>query len=125
MGGHDASLWAALLGGVIGAGAGYLVEQQFGNREGIEYVVHMDDGRTVTLVQNRRDGEQPLDNGTPVLVQVGSKYSRVIQAPAGTPRRDGSGWVDPDSIGQVAPTSPSGGISGGAQALPVGASQQQ
>jgi outer membrane lipoprotein SlyB len=91
----------ALLGGLLGAGAGYLAEKRVKSGEGIEYIVEMADGRTVTMVQNREDEEQPLADGTPVLVQVGSRYSRIIEHP----RAEGGGatgipqdWVDPDTI---------------------------
>jgi outer membrane lipoprotein SlyB len=101
MGGASGSGWAAILGAVIGAGIGYVAEQQMSNREGIEYIVQMDDGRTVTIVQNREEEEQPLADGTPVLVQYSGKYTRVLAAPPGTKRRGGGGWVDPDSMGAV------------------------
>jgi outer membrane lipoprotein SlyB len=94
---------AAVIGGVIGAGAGYLAQQQASNREGIEYVLRMDDGRTVTLVQNRADQEQPLPDGTPVLVQISGQYTRVIADPRA--ERTGGGWTDPDI---VAPSASSG-----------------
>lgn len=91
----------ALLGALIGAGAGYLAEREARSGEGIEYIVEMADGRTVTLVQNRADEEEPLPDGTPVLVQVSSRYSRIIEHP----RAEGGGatgipqdWVDPDTI---------------------------
>jgi outer membrane lipoprotein SlyB len=71
-----------LLGAVIGAGIGYLVEDSARSREGIEYMVRLDDGRVVTLVQNREDDEAPMQNGTPVLVQYGSDYTRVVERPA-------------------------------------------
>jgi outer membrane lipoprotein SlyB len=50
----------AVIGGVLGAGVGYLAQKQLNNREGVEYVLQMDDGRTVTLVQNRTSDEPPL-----------------------------------------------------------------
>lgn len=87
---------AAVIGGVIGAGAGYLSQQQLNNREGIEYVLRMDDGRTVTLVQNRESDEPALPDGTPVLVQVSGQYTRVIQDPRAERRSGSAGWVDPD-----------------------------
>jgi outer membrane lipoprotein SlyB len=106
--------WAAVIGAVVGAGAGYLAQDAASGREGIEYLVHMDDGRTVTLVQNRADEEIPLPDGTPVLVQLGGKYSRVVADPRGTSRsatigsgRTGGEWVDPDRIDS--PPSPSQG----------------
>jgi outer membrane lipoprotein SlyB len=97
----------AVLGGLIGAGIGYISQQQLNNREGIEYVLEMDDGRTVTLVQNRADDEVPLADGTPVLVQVSGQYTRVIADPRAE-RMAGADWVDPDTAG----TSGTGGQPG-------------
>jgi outer membrane lipoprotein SlyB len=87
----------AVIGGVLGAGVGYLAQKQLNNREGIEYVLHMDDGRTVTLVQNRESDEPPLPDGTPVLVQVSGQYTRVIADPRAE-RVGGADWVDPDRV---------------------------
>jgi outer membrane lipoprotein SlyB len=101
MGGRSGTGWAAILGAVVGAGVGYVAQQQMNNREGIEYIVQMDDGRTVTIVQNREDTEKPLANGTPVLVQYSGKYTRILPAPPRTTPKGGGGWVDPDTIGAV------------------------
>ncbi len=87
----------AVIGGVLGAGAGYLAQQRLNNRQGIEYVLQMDDGRTVTLVQNRAEDETPLPDGTPVLVQVSGQYTRVITDPRAE-RMGGADWVDPDTV---------------------------
>ncbi|MGH6884668.1 MAG: hypothetical protein ACREGK_01165 [Geminicoccales bacterium] len=87
----------AVIGGVLGAGMGYLAQKQLNNREGIEYVLQMDDGRTVTLVQNRQSDEPPLPDGTPVLVQVSGQYTRVIADPRAE-RVGGADWVDPDTV---------------------------
>jgi outer membrane lipoprotein SlyB len=87
----------AVIGGVLGAGAGYLAQRQLNNRDGIEYVLQMDDGRTVTLVQNRAADEAPLPDGTPVLVQVSGQYTRVIADPRAE-RVGGADWVDPDTV---------------------------
>ncbi len=86
----------AVIGGVLGAGVGYLAQKQMNNREGIEYVLQMEDGRTVTLVQNRESEEQPLPDGTPVLVQVSGQYTRVMPDPRAE-RMGGGDWVDPDT----------------------------
>ena len=105
IGSGSGSTLAAVLGGLLGAGAGYLAEQRLKSREGIEYVLQMDDGRTITLIQNREAEEQPLPDGTPVLVQIGSRYSRVLERP----EIDGGGaagdWVDPDAGGAGEPES--------------------
>ncbi|WGF88667.1 hypothetical protein [Marinivivus vitaminiproducens] len=74
---------AAVLGGLVGAGAGALAERGFKRGSGIEYIVGMADGRTMTIVQNQDAGEVPIAAGTPVLVQLGGSYSRVIPDPRG------------------------------------------
>lgn len=74
--------WAALVGAVLGAGLGYATERGVNTREGIEYVILLTDGRRIMLTQNRQGEEAPIANGTPVLVQLGGKYSRVFPDPA-------------------------------------------
>jgi outer membrane lipoprotein SlyB len=106
----------AVIGGVLGAGMGYLAQQQMNNRQGIEYVLQMDDGRTVTLVQNREDEEQPLPDGTPVLVQVSGQYTRVLADPRAE-RMAGADWVDPDTRADEG-TAPVGGAPIGAAGDP-------
>ncbi|MDX1540395.1 MAG: hypothetical protein R3349_03220 [Geminicoccaceae bacterium] len=97
IGSGSGSTIAAVLGGLLGAGAGYLVEQRASSGEGIEYVLETDDGRTITLVQNREAEEEPLADGTPVLVQVGSRYSRVLPHPSADADAPAGGWINPDA----------------------------
>ena len=87
IGSGSGSTIAAILGGIIGLGAGYLAEERLREDEGSEYVLQMEDGRLVTVVQNREEAEEPVPDGTPVLVQQGGLYSRVIARPemGGTP----------------------------------------
>jgi outer membrane lipoprotein SlyB len=92
-----ASLLVAIVGGLVGAGIGYMAEQQISDRDGIEYLLQMDDGRLVTLVQNREDDEEPLPNGTPVLIQLNGQYTRVMAHPTGVDHNARTGWVDPDA----------------------------
>lgn len=99
IGSGSGSTIAAVLGGLLGAGTGYLAEKRFKSGEGIEYVLRMDDGRTVSVVQNRDPDEEPLPEGTPVLVQIGSRYSRVIESPSADADAFGGDWIDPDSLG--------------------------
>lgn len=120
-----------VLGALVGAGAGYLAESTFNDRQGYEYVVRMDDGRVVTLVQNRDDDEQAIKDGQPVLVQYGDNYTRIIPLPQNlgstAPGASGGSWVNPDTLppGQKPPGSlldsdpPAGaaaGSAGGGQA---------
>ncbi|MDJ0942155.1 MAG: hypothetical protein QNJ30_01725 [Kiloniellales bacterium] len=99
-----------VLGALVGAGAGYLAESTFNDRDGYEYVVRMDDGRVVTLVQNRGDQEEPIKDGAPVLVQYGDTYTRIIPLPQnlGSTAPGASGtWINPDTLppGQKPPGS--------------------
>jgi outer membrane lipoprotein SlyB len=112
----------AVLGGVLGAGAGYLAQKQLNNREGIEYVLQMDDGRTVTLVQNRESDEAPLPDGTPVLVQVSGQYTRVIADPQAE-RVGGADWVDPDRVPPAEESSPIGAAPAGEAGEPAPAEE--
>ena len=98
-GGGSTGALIGVLGALAGAGIGYLVEQGFKSREGIEYIVRLDDGRVVTLVQNRETEEVPLADGSPVLVQFGGNYTRVIERPTKLEGSSGSGrWVNPDML---------------------------
>ncbi len=109
--------WAALIGAVVGAGVGYVAEQQINSGEGTEYVVEMDDGRTVTIVQNKVEGKSPIADGTQVLVQYSGKYTRVLEDPrvdkSGSRSESGTGaggWVDPDVVGATPSTPEYGDI---------------
>ena len=101
-GGGSMGLLGAVLGGLLGAGTGYVIEESARSREGIEYVIRMDDGRVVTLVQNRADEEAPLTTGTPVLIQYGRDYTRVTGLPVDARGAAGGGasssetWQNPD-----------------------------
>ena len=90
----------AVLGAVAGAGVGYLVESVVNDGTGIEYVIQMEDGRTVTLVQNKEaTDEEPIKDGQPVLIQYGDAYTRVIPLPQNLDSAPPSGvWVNPDSM---------------------------
>lgn len=126
---------ALALGALVGAAAGYLAEEQFNNREGIEYVLDVEDGRTVKLVQNRENDELPLPDGTPVLIQVGGQYTRAIPAPeaSGSDWVDPSSlpppptgeWVDPDTNSASPATEPAAGLEIGAGRVPGGESRIQ
>ncbi len=76
---------AAVLAGIAGAGLGALAENQLRRGDGREYIVQMSDGRTVTIVQNVDENDQPIADGTPVLIQFGPTYTRVIPHPEGLP----------------------------------------
>jgi outer membrane lipoprotein SlyB len=74
---------AAALGGVVvGALVGALVEQAAANRTATEYVVTMQTGVTLTLVQDHNEGEAPINVGDRVMVQLSGGKQRVLPAGA-------------------------------------------
>ena len=50
----------ALVGGAVGAAVGHLIEEAVTDRDGIEYLVLMEDGRAVTIVQDVEDDRDPI-----------------------------------------------------------------
>ena len=88
---------AAVIGGLLGAGAGYLIEKQTLSGEGFEYVVEMPDGKVVTLVQNKESDSVPIADGTPVIVQFGRDYVRIVEEPVAL--RGKSPATEPSSAG--------------------------
>ena len=44
-------------------------------------MLRLESGKDITLVQNREDDETPLAAGTPVLIQRGGSYARIIADP--------------------------------------------
>ncbi len=112
IGSGNGSVLAAVIGGLIGAGAGYLAEESGKSREGIEYVIRTDDGRIVTLVQNRDGEEEPIPSESPVLIQYGADYTRVVELPSDLDATGASGgaagpeWQNPDLIPEQRQTSP-------------------
>ncbi len=93
-------LAAFLLGSAVGAVVGYIVEDAATDADGIEYILTLDDGRTVTVVQNRGDDEEPLPSGAEVFLQFGGNYTRVVERPQNMPEpwSDPDAWVNPDDL---------------------------
>ncbi len=86
IGGGSGSLGAALAGIVIGAFAGQMAEQAARDRDGIEYVVRLESGVTVSIAQNVAADDVPIAAGQRVMVQTSGEYRRVLPAPEGTKR---------------------------------------
>jgi outer membrane lipoprotein SlyB len=72
---------AAILGGVVaGAIAGAVVEQSMQDRVGLEYVITLQNGKTITIVQDQAPGDQVFAPGDRVMVQANGTYQRVLPA---------------------------------------------
>jgi outer membrane lipoprotein SlyB len=107
--GNHNSGWIVALGALAGAGVGYLAEQWGRSRDGIEYTVRTQDGRVMTLVQNKNSSETPIPPGKAVLVQHAGTYTRIVEKPDVLEDQ----WRNPDAKG--------GGGSGGGATLGGGA----
>lgn len=114
--------------GLLGALVGTLAEEMLSSRSGIEYTVQTGDGRMITVVQNRESGEVVLPPGSPVMVQWGGGYSRVLPdqsfgaaAAYGSPPAAPAAGGGTAAGGLAAPPAgaPAGeGMRGGAPAVP-------
>ncbi len=83
-----------LIGSAVGGVIGYIVEDMATDGSGIEYILTLDDGRVVTVVQNAAEGEEPLPEGSAVYVQFSSNYVRVLKRPEIAPKP--GIWINPD-----------------------------
>ena len=83
IGDGSGGLWAVAAGALIGLAAGAIAEQAVADSVGVEYVITMQSGVTLTIVQNQNKGDQVLGAGSRVIVQTsGAGYQRVLPAAA-------------------------------------------
>jgi outer membrane lipoprotein SlyB len=80
VGNKSGTLWAIGGGALAGAAIGYLIEQGFANREGVEYTVVLENGVVITAVQELSKNEGPLAINTRVIVQNTGGFQRVLSA---------------------------------------------
>lgn len=73
---------AVAIGGMLIAGAiaGAVAEQALQDRTGVEYVVVLEAGVTLTIVQEKAAGDRILAAGERVMVQNSGGYQRVLPA---------------------------------------------
>ncbi|CAK0771611.1 outer membrane lipoprotein SlyB [uncultured Gammaproteobacteria bacterium] len=72
---------AAIVGGiVIGAIVGAVAEQAIADHTGIEYIITLANGQTMTIVQETARDERVFNPGERVMVQDGGSYQRVLSA---------------------------------------------
>lgn len=83
VGDGSGGLWAIAAGALIGLAAGAIAEQSVADSTGIEYVITMQSGVTLTIVQNQNKSDRVLGTGERVIVQTsGAGYQRVLPAAA-------------------------------------------
>mgnify|MGYP002823425309 CR=1 FL=1 len=73
---------AAAGGAALGALLGNYAEQQISNRQGVEYLIVLENGRSVTVSQTLNSGDPVFQPGTRVVVQESRGYQRVLNANA-------------------------------------------
>ena len=79
------SLGGMLVGALIGGVIGHMGEQAMSDRHGIEYTVDLDNGVTVTIVQEIHKEDLQLKHGQRCMVQTSGMYQRVL--PSDKPRK--------------------------------------
>lgn len=98
IGSGSGSIWGAAAGALVGAAAGAVAEQAMADRQGIEYVVVLQSGVTMTVVQEIGKNDAPVNVGDRVIVQNSGGYQRVLPAsnlPTQITRPQGIRVVDP------------------------------
>jgi outer membrane lipoprotein SlyB len=80
LGGGSGRAIGAIGVGVLGGIIGSKVEEKLTEKQGVEYVVTKEDGRTVTITQYLEKNEVPIANGSRVMIQRDGRYQRVILA---------------------------------------------
>jgi outer membrane lipoprotein SlyB len=72
------TLGAMLIGAVVGGIVGAATEQSLSDRRGLEYTIDLDDGQTITVVQNLKKEDKPLEIDQRCMVQTSGSYQRVL-----------------------------------------------
>lgn len=80
VGSGSGSAWAAGAGLLAGAAIGAIAEQAMADRTGIEYIVLLQSGVVLTVVQDIGKDESRLPTGLRVVVQNTGGYQRVLPA---------------------------------------------
>lgn len=78
-----------IVGGAVIAGiAGHMAEQALQDRRGIEYTIDLDSGTTITIVQNVKKEDKPLQAGERCMVQTTGSYQRVLPSHKPLPQHE-------------------------------------
>ncbi|MDJ0942643.1 MAG: hypothetical protein QNJ30_04230 [Kiloniellales bacterium] len=88
----------SLLGGVVGAAIGFIVEEAINGGDGIEYLIALEDGRTVTVVQFQEEDEEVLAPGVDVYIQHGWNSTRVVARSGEVGPLPFGAWKNPDEL---------------------------
>lgn len=80
MGRGSGRVGAVLAGAVVGGVIGALAEQAAADRMALEYTLILESGVTMTVVQDRNQGERVFKPGDRVMLQVSGGTQRVLPA---------------------------------------------
>tara|TARA_R110000868_G_scaffold1116_4_gene8573 strand:+ start:3884 stop:4414 length:531 start_codon:yes stop_codon:yes gene_type:complete len=97
IGNGTGSIWGAAAGALVGAAIGTAAEQAAANRRGIEYLVMLESGEAMSVVQEIPNNEMPIAAGSRVIVQNSGGYQRILPAdnlPTQVARPQGMAAVD-------------------------------
>ncbi|NIJ43488.1 outer membrane lipoprotein SlyB [Parvibaculum indicum] len=99
IGSGDGTAWAVAGGALAGAVIGAIAEQSAADRKGVEYVVVLESGVTLTIAQDVGEKDVLLNPGDRVIVQNSGGYQRVLPAanlPTQIERPKGIKIIDPE-----------------------------
>ncbi|MFM2043057.1 MAG: hypothetical protein RLY86_1633 [Pseudomonadota bacterium] len=80
IGSGSGNAWATGAGLLAGAVLGAMIEQSAADRQGVEYVVTLETGVTLTIVQEMAKTDKMHAPGDRVMVQTSGGYQRVLPA---------------------------------------------
>jgi outer membrane lipoprotein SlyB len=80
VGSGNGQIAGLLAGMIIGGVAGHIAEQEMQNYRGYEYVIRMENKKTISVVQNQQPGDKVFQKGDKVMVQTSGAYQRVTDA---------------------------------------------
>ena len=80
MGNGNGQIATTVLVAAAGAIAGTVAEQSLQNKEGREFTIVTEKGRTLTIAQYFKKDEPIIQNGERVMVQTSGSYQRILPA---------------------------------------------
>ncbi|MCL4678843.1 MAG: hypothetical protein KJ017_09660 [Alphaproteobacteria bacterium] len=80
LGSGDGQIAGAAAGIIAGAVAGAVAEQQMQDKEGRDFTVVTEKGKTITIAQYFKKDEPIIQKGERVMVQTSGSYQRILPA---------------------------------------------
>lgn len=80
IGNGGGSIGGMIAGALVAGIAGHMAEQALQNYDGVEFVVTLENGETMTIVQTAEPESAAIKEGDRVMVQTSGEYQRVLPA---------------------------------------------